>query len=552
MTEHHGSGSRIAMGPAAALEGVRIGDVEILCPCAEALSGAGKRRHTSYHAALAILRDHLTDVTVAHALRRLLTARALVADVSLLDDYQVLDISARLIAQGILSLAPAGDGRRVVGSLARGDAGAREEPAAPASSGAETVEERPEAPDRRAWIGIELLAEDGTPASWERFRVRLPDGGLRTGELDRSGRVEITGIPPGTCKVTFPGLDSGIWYRAGTSPSAEDGRSGPPWPRRPSTEEVGEETKTAPSERPTSAGERSAEPRSPVAEEHSLVLLAYNIFMLSPPLHAPKPLMRADLLVEYLDDCYDAIIFCEAFYNEARERLLDGLAKTYPYQSSVVDQDKDIEDGGVVVVSKWPMVDRGHHVFDVSALPDGLSAKGVKYVTIHKDGRRFHLFGSHTQAGAGNHAIRRSQFQQIQQYIQRQIIPRSEPIIIGGDLNVDKARPPCGDLDLDNEFEEMLEVLHAEFPRTRCCPPYTYDGLANDFIDGREQEYLDYLLPCTDGLMPHRVGLSVVVHRTPKPWRRRSRRDERFRRRAHRDISDHYAVKGKFTYTFKE
>jgi hypothetical protein len=62
------------------------------------------------------------------------------------------------------------------------------------------------------WIEIELLGEDGSPVPWERYRITLPDGEIRSGFLDAEGKARIEHIEqPGQCQVTFPDLDAAAW-----------------------------------------------------------------------------------------------------------------------------------------------------------------------------------------------------------------------------------------------------------------------------------------------------------------------------------------------------
>jgi hypothetical protein len=72
---------------------------------------------------------------------------------------------------------------------------------------------KPEAPvaSRRTWIGIELQDEQGRPCAGEPWRILLADGSERSGWLDDAGRATVHGIEPGTCQVSFPGLDGGEW-----------------------------------------------------------------------------------------------------------------------------------------------------------------------------------------------------------------------------------------------------------------------------------------------------------------------------------------------------
>ena len=68
--------------------------------------------------------------------------------------------------------------------------------------------------DKKSWIEIELVDEDGKPVPGEEFRVTMPDNTVTGGTLDEKGYAKITGIDPGSCKVTFPNLDKEAWEKA--------------------------------------------------------------------------------------------------------------------------------------------------------------------------------------------------------------------------------------------------------------------------------------------------------------------------------------------------
>lgn len=66
----------------------------------------------------------------------------------------------------------------------------------------------------KTWIEIALVDDQDNPVPNERFRLELPDGTTRTGSLGGDGKARITGIDPGTCKVSFPDFDASEWAAA--------------------------------------------------------------------------------------------------------------------------------------------------------------------------------------------------------------------------------------------------------------------------------------------------------------------------------------------------
>lgn len=90
---------------------------------------------------------------------------------------------------------------------------------APAEAAAEREEEPAPEPARRvetAWIEIVLTTDDDPPrpVPYRRYSIELPDGSVRTGQLDQNGIARLTGIDPGTCQVSFPDFDARRWRRA--------------------------------------------------------------------------------------------------------------------------------------------------------------------------------------------------------------------------------------------------------------------------------------------------------------------------------------------------
>jgi hypothetical protein len=61
------------------------------------------------------------------------------------------------------------------------------------------------------WIEIQLIGEDNKPTPGAKYRIKMPDGSVREGTLDREGVAGFDGISAGECEVSFPELDKDAW-----------------------------------------------------------------------------------------------------------------------------------------------------------------------------------------------------------------------------------------------------------------------------------------------------------------------------------------------------
>ena len=267
-------------------------------------------------------------------------------------------------------------------------------------------------------------------------------------------------------------------------------------------------------------------------------VLAYNIYMRPISLFANGQFIRASLLPGKLRG-YDAIIFSEAFDDDVRNYILPGLRTEYPYATPVVGTDRGVEqDGGVIIVSKWPIEAHDQRRFQgTCAGSDCMSDKGVMYARINKEGKRYHVFGTHTQAWPTSEGaeVRRQQFDILKQFIDSKGIPAGEPVMIGGDLNVDKAKFP-------DQWQDMLTRLNAADPGP-IGHPYSFDPATNRLAEqGAPSEYLDYVLYSKAHARPSRTYNEVRMIRSDEEWK------EYFWEYAFWDLSDHFAQYGRFEF----
>ena len=278
-------------------------------------------------------------------------------------------------------------------------------------------------------------------------------------------------------------------------------------------------------------------PTVPAAASQQLNVLAYNIYMRPIALFRNGQMIRAGLLPSQLRG-YDVLVFSEAFDDDVRTRLLGGLRTEYPHATRILGSDRGVEqDGGVIIVSRWPIEAQDQRLYrDVCAGSDCQADKGVLYARINKRARRYHVFGSHTQAWptAEGARVRARQFDIIRAFITSKAIPRTEAVVIAGDLNVDKIRHV-------DEYRDMLRRLNAAQPR-QVGHRYSFDPDTNDLAEEGPSEYLDYVLFSRRHLNAVSGLNEVRTIRSAERWR------EFFWEGYFWDLSDHHAVYGRLEF----
>lgn len=214
-----------------------------------------------------------------------------------------------------------------------------------------------------------------------------------------------------------------------------------------------------------------------------LNVMAYNIMQLSvQDWDQANRAQRLPAAITSLPTTPDVLLISEAFNGEA-EQALAALATSYPYQTPNVGQDCSgkgwdsfagpcsnspfVIRGGVVIVSKYPIVRQEAQVFSHSLKGswDYYANKGFAYVEIVKNGEPFHLIATHLQAThdddtQAEHQVRLGQLGEIKQFIDAKQIPSSEAVIVGGDMNVEWSKP--------TEVSDMLTMLDARCSTSLC------------------------------------------------------------------------------------
>lgn len=285
---------------------------------------------------------------------------------------------------------------------------------------------------------------------------------------------------------------------------------------------------------------------APTSSEKPLSVLTSNVMMLPPIAGNYGNATRAAMLANapYVKGS-DVVVFQETFENGPSDTLRNGLADQYPHQTPVLGRSTSgwddtegfysaltPEDGGVSVLSKWPIERQVQHVYARGCGADWFSNKGFVYASLKVRGERVHVIGTHLQADdplcSDARGIRRSQLNEIRNFLDGRQIPKSEQVVIAGDLNVDRATP---------EYDTMRAVLDVEAPDFRG-HPYSYDTKRNSLNAGRSGDdspsmHLDYVLPRA-GHRGAKDWQNTVLTPTSPAWSAGGS--------TYRDYSDHYPV----------
>lgn len=159
-----------------------------------------------------------------------------------------------------------------------------------------------------------------------------------------------------------------------------------------------------------------------------------------------------------------------------------------------------------------------------------------------------HIFGTHTQAWNYPKAVdtRAQQFRMLQRYIQDKDLSEREPVLLAGDLNVNRSTTT-------KEHQDMLDLLHCreahyvDLDRE----PYSFNSESNVLArpglssDG-SNELLDYVLYSRDHRRPSSSETWILPLRSTAAWA--WTRQRKAKTTWMNDLSDHYPVVAKYRF----
>ncbi|MCS0637992.1 sphingomyelin phosphodiesterase [Streptomyces sp. LP05-1] len=295
----------------------------------------------------------------------------------------------------------------------------------------------------------------------------------------------------------------------------------------------------------TSPADRAAAP--------ALRVLTYNTFLFSRTLYPNwgQQHRAAAIPAAPFYQGNDVVVVQEAFDNSTSDQLLRNSADRYPHQTPVMGRSPSgwdatggaysattPEDGGVALLSKWPILRKEQYVYKDACGADWYSNKGFVYAVLNVGGARGHVVGTHAQStdpgcAAGEAArVRSSQFKELDAFLGAKRIPASEEVVVAGDFNVDGHGP---------EYRSLLADAGLVGADARTGHPYSFDTERNSIAAERypddPREDLDHVLHRAGHARPAGWTNEVIAEKSA-PWTVSSWGKEF----TYTNLSDHYPV----------
>ena len=271
---------------------------------------------------------------------------------------------------------------------------------------------------------------------------------------------------------------------------------------------------------------------------NAVKLLTYNFFLRPPPIKTNESDYKSERLNDFISTHlkeYDIICFQEmfdTFHNRKKIMIQQAFNNGFFYSLSSPTPSffsRYLIDGGLLILSRFPIVEHKSISFDYGVMSDGMSMKGALYARIKIRNNYLCLFTTHLQASyfdSGNFfwnfciKTRENQFEMLANFIYDTLkaIPMKErelcKVIVCGDFNVDyygnEEMLKLYKLPNDSEFNEY-EVLMSKLQelgnvkdlllnKYNQKPPFTFgvnDGEYDKVLTGKEdfnsKQTLDYI-----------------------------------------------------------
>ncbi|XP_049849402.1 sphingomyelinase DDB_G0288017-like [Schistocerca gregaria] len=185
--------------------------------------------------------------------------------------------------------------------------------------------------------------------------------------------------------------------------------------------------------------------------EREFRLLNYNIFIRPPIVNTNGNDWKTERLNHIIQEIepYDLVTFQEFFgsFSSRRKRFIKKSIELGFQWHLCSPRQHYLVDGGLLILSKFPILKDDFLPFNHGASWDKLANKGILYALVQIDSLCVHVFNTHLQAiceAPSSHQckVMQRQISKCVQFIRSKIQGNSYPAIISGDFNVDANAPP--------------------------------------------------------------------------------------------------------------
>lgn len=211
----------------------------------------------------------------------------------------------------------------------------------------------------------------------------------------------------------------------------------------------------------------------------SLRVLTLNLF-LRPPLvknnESDYKDLRTAYFIQHIFPLYDLICLQEVFgfMNYRKSQLIEEAKLAGFYYTAESPQPGTFSgymiDGGLLILSRLPIVETEFWPYKDSVMPDSMAQKGVLYAQIQAGNATLHIFTSHVQSSyqvtdvnlyRKYRETRRLQLQQLREFVYLTTHDTGFVLVLG-DLNVDSRESvkanPFPEVELD-DYQVMTEIM---------------------------------------------------------------------------------------------
>ncbi len=203
-----------------------------------------------------------------------------------------------------------------------------------------------------------------------------------------------------------------------------------------------------------------------------LTIMQQNMALLPPPASykGTERDKAIETLIENLkSEQPDIVGLCECFVDGERDTIKDGVKNTYAYTLEGPDEADLESDGGLLLMSKYPMIAKHQTIYRMCKDEDCLSNKGVLHARVQVIGHpvTYDVFLSHTQnpnpeipvipdAGPGSSGRDKVKLQltQLNSFIRSYSSPY-RPALVMGDLNTNARN--------DELYQDLKNRLHPDY-----------------------------------------------------------------------------------------